>query len=110
MNVRLVRLSSVLLLSVLCGAMLAVAQESRAVQDVKAFLAKFQEADGLFHSKSYGPAASALAAAHDLYQRAERRDPEVGRTDLSAKVGAFPAPAPSTILPSSTCPRASSTR
>lgn len=91
MNIRLNRLSSVISLSLLCAAMLASAQESRAVQDVKAFYAKFKEADGLFNSKSYGPAASALAAAHDLYQRAERRDPEVGRTELSAKVGEFPA-------------------
>ena len=62
-----IRLLSVVFLSVLIGAISAVAQESRAVQDVKAFFAKFQEADGLFNSKSYGPAAAALAAAHDLY-------------------------------------------
>ena len=91
MKFGLKRLMFVVVFSVLGNAMLAGAQESRAVQDVKAFYAKFKEADGLFNNKSYGPAATALAAAHDLYQRAERRDAEVGRTDLSAKVGEFPA-------------------
>jgi hypothetical protein len=91
MNICLVRLLSVVLLSVLGGAMMAVGQESRAVQEVKAFFAKFEEGDGLFHQKNYAQAATALAAAHDLYQRAERRDAEVGRTDLAIKQGKFPA-------------------
>lgn len=64
---------------------------ARAVEDIKSFLAKAEEGDGLFNQKKYSQAAAALAAAHDFYQRAERREAEIGRYKISLKVGAFPA-------------------
>lgn len=64
---------------------------ARAQEDIKSFVAKFAEGDGHFNQKKYAEAASALAAAHELYQRAERRSSEIGRTDISIKPGTFPA-------------------
>src|SRR5438132_596614 len=90
MEFRLKRFSVVLLI-LLCGAWTAVAQNPRAQEDIKAFVAKSEEGDSLFNQKNYSGAATALAAAHELYQRAERRDPEAGRADISIKPGKFPA-------------------
>lgn len=91
MKIGLKGMHAVLLLSLFCSVMIAQAQDSRAVQDVKAFVSKFEEGDTLFNQKKYAEAATALAAGHELYQRAQRRDAEVGRTDMTIKVGSFPA-------------------
>ena len=93
MKIGLKRFAPVLFALALFAGM-AVAQDSynpRAVEDIKSFLAKAEEGDGLFNQKKYSQAAAALAAAHDLYQRAERREAESGRYMISLKPGAFPA-------------------
>jgi len=43
---------------------------SRANQELNAFVKKVEEGDALFNQKKYAEAAAALAAAHDLYKRA----------------------------------------
>jgi hypothetical protein len=82
---------AVALLLLVCSVVVAQAQDSRAVQDAKAFFAKFEEGDSFFNQKKYAEAATALAASQELYQRAVRRDPEVGRTDMNLNPGTFPA-------------------
>jgi len=85
---------AVVLAFALCSAFIARAQDgtnARAIEDTKAFIAKFEEGDSLFNDKKYAEAATVLAAAHELYLRAQRRDPEAGRYDVSLKAGRFPA-------------------
>jgi hypothetical protein len=64
---------------------------ARAVEDIKSFLAKAEEGDALFHQKKYVEARVPLAAAHEFYLRAERREAEIGRYNISLKPGQFPA-------------------
>jgi hypothetical protein len=85
------RILPAVLVFFICSVNFALAQNPRAVEDIKAFQKKAEEGDSLFNQKKYSEAATALAAAHDLYQRAERRDPEIGRVDISLKPGTFPA-------------------
>lgn len=78
----------------LCGAACATAQQgtnARATEDMKAFVARFEEADSLFSQKKYAEAAVVLTAAHELYQRADRRDSDSGRMNFSIQPGKFPA-------------------
>jgi hypothetical protein len=63
----------------------------RAQEDIKAFVQKVEEGDTLFNQKKYAEAAAALAAAHSLYQRAERRDENVGYFKITLKAQTFPA-------------------
>ena len=63
----------------------------RAIEDVKAFVQKAEEGDALFDQKKYAEAAAAMAAAHALYQRAERRDSGVTGYDVTLKPRSFPA-------------------
>jgi hypothetical protein len=64
---------------------------SRAKDELNAFVKKVEEGDTLFNQKKYGEAASALAAAHALYQRANRRDENIGRSWLTIAPQTFPA-------------------
>lgn len=75
----------------LCGATVGMAQDvnARAAEDIKAFFSKFEEADKLFDQKKFAEAAPALAASHELYLRAERRDSEIGRLNMSIAPGKF---------------------
>ena len=43
---------------------------SRAKEELNAFVKKVEEGDTFFNQKKYAEAASSLAAAHALYQRA----------------------------------------
>jgi hypothetical protein len=63
----------------------------RALEDIKAFEQKAEEGDTLFNQKKYAEAAAALAAAHALYQRAERRDSSAGSYKVTLKQETFPA-------------------
>jgi hypothetical protein len=63
----------------------------RAMEDIKSFLAKAEEGDGLFNQKKYAQAAAALAAAQESYLRAQRREAEIGYYKISLKPGTFPA-------------------
>lgn len=63
----------------------------RAKEDLNAFVKKVEEGDSLFNQKKYAEAAAALAAAHDLYQRADRRDDSASGSWFTIKPGAFPA-------------------
>jgi hypothetical protein len=63
----------------------------RAQEDLKAFVQKFEEGDTLFDRKKYAEAAATLATAHDLYQRADRRDERAGRYEIALKPETFPA-------------------
>jgi hypothetical protein len=88
------RLGLAVLVVVFAGCVAASAQDGynpRAVEDIKAFMAKSEEGDSLFHQKKYAEAAAALAAGHESFLRAQRREPEIGRYDLSLKPGQFPA-------------------
>ncbi len=64
---------------------------SRAKEDLNAFIKKVEESDTLFNQKKYAEATSALAAAHDLYQRAERRDSNVSSLKITIKPQTFSA-------------------
>lgn len=64
---------------------------ARAVEDIKAFLTKSEEGDALFQQKKFAEAAAALAAGHESFLRAQRREPEIGRYDIVLKPGQFPA-------------------
>ncbi|HRK22568.1 MAG TPA: hypothetical protein PLX06_12200 [Fimbriimonadaceae bacterium] len=64
---------------------------ARAVEDIKAFLSKSEEGDALFQQKKFAEAADALAAGHESFLRAQRREPEIGRYDIVLKPGQFPA-------------------
>jgi hypothetical protein len=65
------------------------AQDSRAKEELNAFVKKVEEGDSLFNLKKYAEAASALAAAHDLYRRAERRDSSAGYTRFTIEPQTF---------------------
>jgi hypothetical protein len=78
----------------LLGTLTARAQDnanSRAMQELNAFVKKVEEGDALFNQKKYAEAASALAAAHALYQRANRRDENIGGSWLTITPQTFPA-------------------
>ena len=64
---------------------------ARALEDMKNFVGKVEEADTLFNQKKYGEAATALAAAHELYGRGERRDADSGQMAVTIQPGKFPA-------------------
>ena len=64
---------------------------SRAKDELNAFVKKVEEGDALFNQKKYAEAASALAAAHTLYQRANRRDENIGGSWLTIAPQTFPA-------------------
>ena len=64
---------------------------SRAQDELNAFVKKAEEGDALFNQKKYAEAASALAAAHALYQRANRRDENIGGSWLTIAPQTFPA-------------------
>jgi hypothetical protein len=51
---------------------------SRAQEELNAFVKKVEEGDTLFNQKKYSESATSLAAAHALYQRAGRRDSSAG--------------------------------
>src|SRR5215216_2801421 len=63
----------------------------RAKEDIKAFMKKVEEGDTLFNQKKYAEAAAALAAAHDLYQRAQRRESEIGGEWITLNLQPFQA-------------------
>lgn len=78
----------------LCIATFASAQQgsnTRATEDMKSFVARFEEADTLFNQKKYAEAAVALSASHELYQRADRRDSDSGRMNITIQPGKFSA-------------------
>jgi hypothetical protein len=88
------RLLAIGVLAVLCGATMSLAQgryNARAIEDVKAFIAKAEEGDALFNQKKYAEAATALSVANESYQRARRREAEIGGYDTSIPAGKFPA-------------------
>ena len=64
---------------------------SRAKDELNAFVKKVEEGDALFNQKKYAEAASALAAAHALYLRANRRDENIGGSWLTIAPQTFPA-------------------
>jgi hypothetical protein len=64
---------------------------SRAMEELNAFVKKVEEGDTLFKQKKYAEAAVALAAAHDLYRRASRRDSGAGGSWVTVKPQTFPA-------------------
>jgi hypothetical protein len=64
---------------------------SRAKEELNAFVKKVEEGDTLFNQKKYAEAAATLAAAHALYQRANRRDQNSGGTWLTIAPQTFPA-------------------
>lgn len=64
---------------------------SRAKDELNAFVKQVEEADTLFNQKKYAEAASALAAGHDLYRRANRRDENIGGSWLTIAPQTFPA-------------------
>ncbi|MDQ3815834.1 MAG: hypothetical protein M3347_18150 [Armatimonadota bacterium] len=79
---------------VLCSTLMARAQADinpRAKEDIQAFVKKVEEGDTLFNQKKYAEATAALAAAHDLYQRAERRDESVRGFAITLPPQTFPA-------------------
>ncbi len=64
---------------------------SRANDDLNAFVKKVEEGDALFNQKKYVEAAATLAAAHALYQRANRRDENIGGSWLTIAPQTFRA-------------------
>ena len=64
---------------------------SRAMQELNAFVKKFEEGDALFNQKKYTEAAATLAAAHALYQSANRRDENIGGSWHTIAPQTFPA-------------------
>ena len=64
---------------------------SRAKDELNAFVKKVEEGDTLFNQKKYAEAAATLAAAHDLYRRANRRDENIGGSWLTIAPQTFPA-------------------
>jgi hypothetical protein len=64
---------------------------SRAKEELNAFVKKVEEGDTLFNQKKYAEAASTLAAAHALYQRANRRDENIGGSWLTIAPQTFQA-------------------
>jgi len=64
---------------------------SRAKEELNAFVKKVEEGDTLFNQKKYADAAAALSAAHALYQRAGRRDSSAGYTRFTIEPRTFPA-------------------
>lgn len=83
-----------LVCTALHGGLAARAQDAvnpRAKEEIKSFVQKAEEGDALFQAKKYPEAAAALAAAHDFYQRSERRDENASRSRVTLKPGTFPA-------------------
>jgi hypothetical protein len=70
---------------------LAQDANSRAKEELNAFVKKVEEGDTLFNQKKYAEAAATLAAAHALYQRANRRDENIGGSWLTIAPQTFPA-------------------
>ena len=64
---------------------------SRAQQELNAFVKKFEEGDALFHQKKYAEAAANISAAHALYQSANRRDENIRGSWLTIAPQTFPA-------------------
>ena len=64
---------------------------SRAKEELNAFVKKVEEGDTLFNQKKYAEAAATLAAAHALFQRAGRRDSSAGYTRYTIEPQTFPA-------------------
>src|SRR6185503_11579431 len=64
---------------------------SRAQEELNAFVKKVEEGDTLFNQKKYAESATSLAAAHALYQRAGRRDSSAGYTRFTIEPQTFPA-------------------
>jgi hypothetical protein len=64
---------------------------SRAMQELNAFVKKFEEGDALFNQKKYAESAATLAAAHALYQSANRRDENIGGSWHTIAPQTFPA-------------------
>jgi hypothetical protein len=75
----------------LLSTLIVHAQESRANQELNAFVKKVEEGDTLFQQKKYADAAAALAGAHALYLRATRRDDSIGGSFLTIAPQTFPA-------------------
>ena len=74
------------------GTLMVRAQDnSRAKEELNAFVKKIEEGDTLFQQKKYSDAAAALAAGHALYQRAGRRDSSAGYTRFTIEPKTFPA-------------------
>lgn len=71
--------------------MVRAQDNSRAKDELNAFVKKVEEGDTLFKQKKYADAAAALAAAHALYQRAGRRDSSAGYTRFTVEPQTFPA-------------------
>ena len=71
--------------------MVRAQDNSRAKDELNAFVKKVEEGDTLFKQKKYAEAAAALAAAHALYQRANRRDENIGGSWLTIAPQTFPA-------------------
>ena len=71
--------------------MVRAQDNSRAKEELNAFVKKVEEGDTLFNQKKYAEAASELAAAHDLYRRANRRDENIGGSWLTIAPQTFPA-------------------
>lgn len=64
---------------------------SRAQEELNAFVKKVEEGDTFFNQKKYAESATSLAAAHALYQRAGRRDSSAGYTRFTIEPQTFPA-------------------
>ena len=71
--------------------MVRAQDNARAKEELNAFVKKVEEGDTLFNQKKYAEAASTLAAAHALYQRAGRRDSSAGYTRVTIEPQTFPA-------------------
>jgi hypothetical protein len=71
--------------------MVRAQDNSRAKDELNAFVKKVEEGDTLFQQKKYADAAATLAAAHALYQRANRRDENIGGSWLTIAPQTFPA-------------------
>lgn len=64
---------------------------SRAQEELNAFVKKVEEGDSFFNQKKYAESVTSLAAAHALYQRAGRRDSSAGYTRFTIEPQTFPA-------------------
>jgi len=71
--------------------MVRAQDNSRAKDELNAFVKKVEEGDTLFQQKKYAEATAALAAAHALYLRANRRDENIGGSWLTIAPQTFPA-------------------
>lgn len=64
---------------------------ARAVEDLKTFISKSEEGDKLFFQKKFSEAAASLAAAHELFMRADRRDSGSRSYKVTIKANDFPS-------------------